>query len=226
MAPRERVRALMAKLLKTKRKQTIEILKQAQQHYEALVNSVDGIVWEADARTFRFTFVSPQAERLLGYPVERWLTESTFWRDHLHPEDLGWAVEFCVRATQEQRAHALEYRMMAADGRTVWLRDMVTVVVEHKQAVTLRGVMVDISQRKLAEETLRESEERFRQLSEAATEGIAIHEDGRILEANQALAAMYGYELADVLGKHAFWRRPNPASSSYTTSAQTMRSHT
>jgi PAS domain-containing protein len=97
----------------------------------------------------------------------------------------------------------LEYRIMAADGRTVWLRDMVTVVVEHKQAVTLRGVMVDITQRKRAEETLRESEERFRQLSEAANEGIAIHEEGRILEANQALAAMYGYELADVLGRHA-----------------------
>jgi two-component system cell cycle sensor histidine kinase/response regulator CckA len=193
----------LAKLLKTKRKQTIEILKQAQQHYEALMNSIDGIVWEADARTFRFAFVSQQAERLLAYPVERWLTEPTFWQDHLHPEDRAWAVEFCVRAAQEKRAHELEYRIMAADGRTVWLRDMVTVVVEHKQAVTLRGVMVDITQRKRAEETLRESEERFRQLSEAANEGIAIHEDGRILEANQALATMYGYELADVLGRHA-----------------------
>jgi len=193
----------MEKLLKMKRRRTIEILNQTQQHYEALVNSVDGIVWEADARTFRFAFVSQQAERLLGYPVERWLTEPTFWQDHLHPEDRAWAVEFCVRATQEKRAHELEYRIIAADGRTVWLRDMVTVVVDHKQAMTLRGVMVDITQRKRAEETLRESEERFRQLSEAANEGIAIHEGGRILEANQALAAMYGYELADVLGKHA-----------------------
>jgi two-component system, cell cycle sensor histidine kinase and response regulator CckA len=203
MAPLERLRALMEKLLKTKRKRTVEILKQAQQHYEALVNSIEGIVWEADARTFQFAFVSQQAERLLGYPVERWLTEPNFWQDHLHPEDRAWAVEFCVRATQEKRAHELEYRMMAADGRTVWLRDMVTVVIEHGQAVTLRGVMVDITQRKRAEGTVRESEERFRQLAEAANEGIAIHEGGRILEANQALAAMYGYELADVLGRHA-----------------------
>jgi PAS domain S-box-containing protein len=193
----------MEKLLKMKRRRTIEILNQTQQHYEALVNSVDGIVWEADARTFQFAFVSQQAERLLGYPAERWLTEPTFWQDHLHPEDRAWAVEFCIRATQEKRAHELEYRIIAADGRTVWLRDMVTVVVDHEQAMTLRGVMVDITQRKRAEETLRESEERFRQLSEAANEGIAIHEGGRILEANQALAAMYGYELADVLGKHA-----------------------
>jgi two-component system cell cycle sensor histidine kinase/response regulator CckA len=203
MALRERLRALMETLLRTKRKRTVAILTQAQQHYEALVNSIDGIVWEADARTFRFAFVSQQAERLLGYPVERWLTEPTFWQDHLHPEDRAWAVEFCVSATQEQRAHELEYRIMAADGRAVWLRDMVTVVVEHEQAVTRRGVMVDITQRQRAEESMRESEERFRRLSEAANEGIAIHEDGRILEANQALAAMFGYELADVLGRHA-----------------------
>jgi two-component system, cell cycle sensor histidine kinase and response regulator CckA len=203
MPPLARLRTLMATLLKTKRQRTEATLTHAQQHYEALVNSIEGIVWEADARTFRFAFVSQQAERLLGYPVERWLTEPTFWQDHLHPEDRAWAVEFCVRATREQRAHELEYRIMAADGRAVWLRDMVTVVVEHEQAVTLRGVMVDITQRKRAEERVRESEERFRRLSEAANEGIAIHEDGRILEANQALAAMYGYELADVLGRHA-----------------------
>jgi two-component system, cell cycle sensor histidine kinase and response regulator CckA len=99
MAPLERLRALMERLQKTKRNQTIELLKQTQQHYEALVNSVDGIVGEADARTFRFAFVSQQAERLLGYPVERWLTEPTFWQDHLHPEDRAWAVESCVRAS-------------------------------------------------------------------------------------------------------------------------------
>src|SRR5512132_3129055 len=115
MAPLERLRALMGKLLKMKRRRTIEILNQTQQHYEALVNSVDGIVWEADARTFRFAFVSQQAERLLGYPVERWLTEPTSWQAHLHPDDRAWAAEFCVRATQETRAHELEYRIIAAD---------------------------------------------------------------------------------------------------------------
>lgn len=123
-------------------------LQASQQNYQALVNSVDGIVWELDVATFRFLFVSQQAERLLGYPAERWLSEATFWQDHLHPEDREWAPAFCARATAEKRDHEFEYRMLAADGRTVWLRDIVTVVLEDDQPVRLRGIMVDITAQK------------------------------------------------------------------------------
>jgi PAS domain S-box-containing protein len=124
--------------------------------FRDLVNSVEGIVWEADAATFRFSFVSDQAERILGYPVERWLSEPTFWKDHLHPQDREWAVPFCERATSENRDHDFEYRMIAADGRVVWLHDLVTVVVDDGRATQLRGVMVDITDRKHAETALQE----------------------------------------------------------------------
>jgi PAS domain S-box-containing protein len=134
------------------KRQAEEALRKAQQNYLALVNSIDGIVWEADARTFQFSYVSQQAERLLGYPIQRWLTEPTFWKDHLHPDDREWAVSFCVKATAEKKPHEFEYRMIAADGRTVWLRDIVTVVVEDDQPVKLRGLMVDITERKRTEE--------------------------------------------------------------------------
>src|SRR5713101_5299940 len=124
--------------------------------FQDLVNSVDGIVWEADATTFQFMFVSDQAERILGYPVERWLSEPTFWEDHLHLHDREWAVPFCERATGENHDHDFEYRMIAADGRVVWLHDLVTVVVEDGRATQLRGVMVDITDRKHAETALLE----------------------------------------------------------------------
>ena len=145
----------------TERKLAEDLLRQSQQNYSALVNSIDGIVWEADAQTLRFSFVSQQAQRLLGYPVESWLGESTFWKDHIHPDDREWAVDFCVTATREKRAHDFEYRMLAADGRTVWVRDIVSVAVENNQPVRLRGITVDITERKLAEKALQESEERF-----------------------------------------------------------------
>jgi PAS domain S-box-containing protein len=135
----------------TERKGAEEALRQSQQKYASLVDSLDGIVWEADAQTFAFNFVSHQAERLLGYPVERWLTEPAFWKDHIHPADQEWAVNFCVQSTQEKRPHDFEYRMLAADGRIIWLRDIVTVMVENDHPVRLRGVMIDITEHKRIE---------------------------------------------------------------------------
>ena len=123
----------------------------AQHRFGDLVNSIEGVVWEADVPTFTFSFVSKQAERTLGYPLARWLNEPTFWKDHIHPDDRAWAVDFCATATAEKRDHDFEYRMIAADGRTVWIRDLVTVVVEGDRATRLRGVMFDITERKRAD---------------------------------------------------------------------------
>jgi PAS domain S-box-containing protein len=128
-----------------------------QQQYEQLVATIDGIVWEADARTFRFTFVSRQAERLVGYPLEEWFKQD-FWVRLIHPDDRDWATEYCLRATREKRSHDFEYRAVAADGRVVWLRDIVTVVPEGAEVTRLRGIMVDVTDRRLAEEALRRRE--------------------------------------------------------------------
>jgi PAS domain S-box-containing protein len=149
----------------TERKRAEEALRESQQQYESLVQSVDGIVWEVDAEAFRFTFVSKQAERILGYPVEQWLNEPNFWAAHLHPDDHDWALGFCVDATQRRADHQFEYRMIAADGRMVWLRDFVTVAVMEDQSVLLRGVMVDITEGKRAEEQLRATSEQLRALT-------------------------------------------------------------
>ncbi len=136
----------------TELKQAEEAIRRSHAAYQELVNWIDGIVWEIDVRTFTYLFVSQHAERLLGYPVERWLTEPTFFQDHLHPDDREWAIAFCLQATREKRDHEMEYRMIAVDGRTVWLRDLVSVIVENDQPVKLRGVMVDITERKRTDE--------------------------------------------------------------------------
>ena len=78
---------------------------------EALVAAIDGIVWEGDPATFRFTFVSAQAERLLGYPASDWLTQG-FWAAHIHPDDRHTAVEFCTEKSRGGVDHSFEYRML------------------------------------------------------------------------------------------------------------------
>jgi PAS domain S-box-containing protein len=118
----------------------------------ALIHDLDAIVWEADARTWRFTFVSQQAVKILGYPLERWLTDGQFWVNLIHPQDREQAVRHCMDCTARCEQHALEYRAIAADGRIVWLHDAVHVVPDSAgQPAKLRGVMVDITARKWSE---------------------------------------------------------------------------
>ena len=151
----------------TERKHAEEVLNKSRQDFQALVDSLEGVVWEADFPSYQFTFVSQQAERLLGYPIEQWLAEPNFFCNRLHASDQSWVVEYCREATLRKENHEMEYRFLHANGEEIWLRDLVTVVVEHDQPVKLRGVMFNITQIKQAEKVLQESEERFRLLNEA-----------------------------------------------------------
>ena len=138
----------------TERKRAEIALGEKKKEYEQLVNSGKGIVWEADLSTFQFTLVSQEAERLLGYPCKRWIEEPTFWRDHIHPEDRDWAIEYCIKNSAQKDYYEFEYRMIAANGDVVWLRDLVTVVRDKGKRIKLQGVMVDISELKQAESSL------------------------------------------------------------------------
>lgn len=147
------------RIAEERRRQLVEFqFKQSQERYYTLMNSVDGIVWEADAQTFAFTFVSEQAERMLGYPVERWINEPDFWAKHIYEEDRTSAITYCLKSTAEGKSHQFEYRMIAADGRLLWLRDIVAVIMEDDKPARLSGIMVDITEQRQLEKNLKEKE--------------------------------------------------------------------
>jgi PAS domain S-box-containing protein len=176
----------------TKRKRMEEALRSSREHLGSIIQSVEGIMWEADAETFRFTFVSPQAERLLGYPAEQWIEDSDFWARHLHPDDRERAVAYCVESTRQKRDHDFEYRMVAADGRVVWLRDIVSVVVEGERPVMLRGLMVDITAQKEAEQRVRRLNRTYAVLSEFNQLLVHERESRTILESACRIACEIG----------------------------------
>lgn len=148
-------RALAEADVRAKRKQASLALERSIREYEVLVNAIDGIVWQAHLPDLRFSFVSRQAERILGYPTRCWLEDGDFWRDHIHPEDRERAIALCRELTPEQKYQSFEYRMLAADGRVVWLRDLISVRAEKAERPQLQGIMVDITVVKLAEEKTR-----------------------------------------------------------------------
>jgi two-component system, sensor histidine kinase and response regulator len=129
-------------------------LRATERQLQQLLHSVKAIVWRRDVVTQRYTFVSQEAEQLLGYPVASWLDDPGFVASMLHPDDREWVARYSRRATSERRDHTMEYRAFAHDGRLLWLRDVVSVIVDHGQVRELVGVMVDISEYKAAEDAL------------------------------------------------------------------------
>ena len=167
----DRIRAEEARVRFLVREQEARSLAEsAQQRFRDLVQDVHAIVWEADAATLRFTFVSQRAEHILGFPIEQWLAEPDFWSRHMHPDDRDWALNLLRDATAEGRDHEFEYRMLAADGRVVWLWDKVRVLRgPDARPAQLRGVMVDITEHMQAEQALLQSQTRLRLLNSIST---------------------------------------------------------
>nr|WP_314897093.1 PAS domain S-box protein [uncultured Flavobacterium sp.] len=141
----------------TERRATEKMILNTKQRVESLINTIDGIVWECDIKTFSFSFISKKVENILGYTPEEWLANTTFWADHIYPEDREWVQNFCKSKTNANLNHDFEYRMVAKNGAVIWLRDIVNVVFENGKAESLRGIMIDITKTKEAEKDLNNS---------------------------------------------------------------------
>jgi PAS domain S-box-containing protein len=122
-----------------------------QKPYFNLLQSVDGIVWELDVASRRLTFVNQKAEQLLGYPVSAWLQEDHFWENHLHSDDRDATLASYLESMNRGEGHVLEYRMIAADGRSVWFRDHASVEVRSGIPVKMCGLLTDITEQKALE---------------------------------------------------------------------------
>lgn len=141
----------------TKRKKTDKIIVDSQQRIESLINTIDGIVWECDAKTLEFTFISKKVEDILGYTSEQWINTPNFWVNHIYEKDKTSTLKYCAEQTALKLNHDFEYRMVAKDGSIVWLRDIVNVILENGEAKNLRGIMIDVTKNKEIEKDLNNS---------------------------------------------------------------------
>ncbi|KAA6171961.1 EAL domain-containing protein [Pseudomonas marginalis] len=178
-------------------------LRSSEYHYRGLVESLSAIAWEADIADFTYSYVSPHAEELLGYPRAHWLIPG-FWRNIIHPADLTRAEAFCQRETRANRDHSIDYRVITADGRCLWVRDIVSLI-KHGHEPVMRGLMIDISEAKRTEEALQLSQEKFASVFQQCPDILVIARlsDGCLLEVNKAFEDQIGLSAAEVIGKTA-----------------------
>jgi PAS domain S-box-containing protein len=123
-------------------------LSLSQQKMAALIHSIDGIVWERTPDTSRFTFISRQSEKILGYAPQAWLDQPNFWEQKLDPQDAAKIIQTGHELAKRGEPYSYEYRMIAADGRTVWIRESGMVLMENGQPVAMRGIFQDITRQK------------------------------------------------------------------------------
>jgi diguanylate cyclase (GGDEF)-like protein/PAS domain S-box-containing protein len=144
-------------------------LIESRRQYQDLVNSIEAVVWEAEFPEYRVIFVSQNVEKILGYTVEQCLTQQDIWVNNINPKDRAKTLVFRENAIENQQNYEVEYRMLTADGRSVWLRDIVNLIIKDSQVIKLQGITIDISQQKQVENSLKESQNRLQLLNSITT---------------------------------------------------------
>ncbi|CAN5813708.1 hypothetical protein BH18ACT17_BH18ACT17_11870 [soil metagenome] len=131
------------------------------ERFHELVASLDAVFWEADAGTLEFSFLGGRVDDMLGPGATAWIDRGRAWGDHIAEDDRAATLAACRSAIESGGDRSLDYRIETPDGRTAWVRDVVHVVRGAQGPRELRGLMVDITERKRAEQALQASEQKY-----------------------------------------------------------------
>ena len=176
-----------------------EKLRQSEEMYRSLVTNVPDVVWTSDA-TGNPIFVSPNCERVYGYTPEETCIPGFFF-SRIHPDDHPRTSEAHQAFLEGQAGFDEQFRIQRKDGEWIWVHDKAAASYENDGKLYTHGIISDITERKLMEESLRESEERYRRIFEVESDALIVvdSDTGRILDTNAAALRVYGYNRDEFL---------------------------
>lgn len=179
-------------------------LARTESDHRRLVENLPTVTYVADwDEHSSISYISPQVEKITGFPPKEWRGASDLWERRLHPADRERAIEEAHRTFREGREFDCEYRFIAADGRIVWIWER-DAIIRDENGVPLhsQGVMLDITSLREAELALRASEELHRRSIAALHEAVFVHDaEGTIIACNASACRMLGLSEHEIVGK-------------------------
>jgi len=185
----------------SKRKQAEAFLKESEERFRIVSQSTSDAIWDWDIRKGTLNWLG-DVDRLLGYDEGEFPRTIAAWEKSIHPYDHDRVMKTLDRHRQMRTPYIEEYRMIKKDGNICYWMDRGTAMYDMQgNAYRMIGSCTDITARKLTEEKLRESEERFRLLVENAPEGIFIQTQGQFAYINKAALKMFAATAEQLLGQ-------------------------
>lgn len=178
---------------------TREDFKHTRERLTQLLETTKVVSWEAEVEDQRFTYVSSQAVKMLGYAAGEWC-EPNFLASHIHPDDRRRVLSTYRKQARPAEHFELSFRMIGNDGRVAWVQNLVSVMPENGEPGRMHGFMIDISERKRAEETLKFLGSRLIAAQEEERKRIAreLHDD---LNQRMAVLSIELEQLSQKVGK-------------------------
>ncbi|MFW5665804.1 MAG: PAS domain S-box protein [Coleofasciculus sp.] len=189
----------------TERKQFEQALMDSENRFQEIARTVSQFFFVRSARSGTFLYVSPAYEKIWGRSCESLYQDPQSWQEAIHPEDSQLVLD---SVSQQFQGHSVtrEYRIIRPDGEQRWITADVSVVRDEAgEPLRFVGLVEDITERKQAEQSLREREEEYRRIVETADEGIwSIDMDGNTIFVNPKMAQMLGYSVEQMQGMPMF----------------------
>jgi len=191
----------------TARKRAEDVVRESEQTYRELLENLNDVVFIVDPNGV-VRFITPSVVRITGYRAEDVIGRNLF--DFLSDEEKSKYMAD-LRNSMESGRSVGEYLITVKNGMKKWIRSSSSIITENGKVVGLRGIMTDVTERKLVEEALRENQEKYRALVDTTETGyLILDESGRVVDANQDYVKLTGRKnLEEILGRSVVeWTAP------------------
>ena len=175
-------------------------LAESERRLDTLMGNLPGVVYRCrNDRNWTMEFMSVGARALTGLAPEQFTTGRVAYNSLIGPEDREPVWQEVQAAVAARRPFQMTYRIRTADGTLKWVWEQGQgIFAADGRLLHLEGFITDITERRTAEEALRQSEENFRVLTEKANVGILVNHRGRHVFANNKLASLLGYTIDEI----------------------------